>query len=67
MGLLRLQFKILLDVLGVHVDGIELNLDIALVYFGKGLIEGVLFLHSANVAHLIKDLSCIFDELGEDV
>ena len=67
MGLLRLQFKILLDVLGVHVDGIELNLDIALVYFGKGLIEGVLFLHSANVADLIEDLSCIFDELGEDV
>jgi hypothetical protein len=67
MGLLWLHLKILLNVLGVHVDRVELNLDIALVHFRKGLIEGVFFLHPADVSDLIENFSGIFEEICDEV
>jgi len=67
MGLLWLHLKIFLNVLGMHVDRIEFYLDIALVHFRKGLIEGVFFLHSADVSDLVENFSGIFEEICDEV
>jgi hypothetical protein len=66
IGLL-VEFEVLFFIV-MHVDGIELYLDMTVIELGESLVKGIFLLfHPAQLSGRVEHFSCVFEEFSDYV